>query len=81
MLVAAPQLLGRYMALSALSWQVGFALGPAVGGFVLDFSPNGAWLGAAACCALDEVLAFAVEGTLPDRARRTPAPEPAPASA
>ena len=30
--LAEPRLLGRYMALSALSWQAGFALGPAVGG-------------------------------------------------
>ena len=79
--LASPQLLGRYMALSALSWQVGFALGPAVGGFVLDYSPNSVWLGAAACCALGGVLAFFVETTLPDRARRTPAPAPASASA
>ena len=28
------RLLGRYMALSAFSWSVGFTLGPAVGGFV-----------------------------------------------
>ena len=75
--LASPQLLGRYMALSALSWQVGFALGPAVGGFVLDFSPNGVWLGAAACCVLGGVLAFLVETTLPHRTRRTPAPAPA----
>ncbi len=79
--LASPRLLGRYMALSALSWQVGFALGPAVGGFVLDYSPNGAWFGAAACCALGGVLAFLVETTLPARARRTPAHEAAPASA
>ena len=31
--LAEPRLLGRYMALNALSWQVGFALGPALGGF------------------------------------------------
>jgi MFS family permease len=77
--LAEPRLLGRYMALSALSWQVGFALGPAVGGFVLDYSPNATWLGAAAFCALGGALAFLVETTLPARARRTP--EPAPASA
>jgi MFS family permease len=78
--LAEPRLIGRYMALSALSWQVGFALGPAVGGFVLDYSPNATWLGAAAFCALGGILAFRVETTLPDRARRTPA-APAPASA
>ena len=77
--LAEPRLLGRYMALSALSWQVGFALGPALGGFGLALSPNGVWLGAAALCALGGVLAFAVEGTLPARVRRTPLPSPAPA--
>jgi MFS family permease len=75
--LAEPRLLGRYMALSALSWQVGFALGPAVGGFVLAYSPNATWLGAAAFCAIGGGLAFLVETTLPARARRTPAPAPA----
>ncbi len=78
--LAEPRLIGRYMALSALSWQVGFALGPAVGGFVLEYSPNAVWLGAAAFCALGGALAFLVETTLPARARRTPT-APAPASA
>ena len=72
--LAEPRLLGRYMALSALSWQVGFALGPAVGGFVLDYSPGGVWIGAAAFCAIGGALALVVEGTLPARARRTPVP-------
>jgi MFS family permease len=75
--LASPRLLGRYMALSALSWQAGFALGPAIGGFVLDYSPSAAWLAASALCALGGVLAFLVETTLPDRARRTPAAAPA----
>ncbi len=70
--LAEPRLLGRYMALSALSWQVGFALGPAIGGFVLDYSPSGVWLGAAALCALGGALAFLVETTLPGAARRRP---------
>jgi len=72
--LADPRLLGRYMAISALSWQVGFALGPAVGGYVLDVSPSGVWLGAAALCALGGALALVVESTIPARARRTPLP-------
>jgi len=72
--LAEPRLLGRYMALSALSWQVGFALRPALGGFALDYSPGGVWIAAAAFCALGGALALAVEGTLPARARRTPVP-------
>jgi MFS family permease len=75
--LAEPRLLGRYMALSALSWQLGFALGPAIGGAGLELSPNGVWLGAAALCAIGGGAALLVEGTLPVRARRTPAPVPA----
>ena len=44
--VAVPRLYGRYMALSALSWSVGFAHGPAVGAPVLDAWANAVWLGA-----------------------------------
>jgi MFS family permease len=72
-----PRLLGRYMAISALSWQVGFALGPALGGFMLAVSPSGVWIGAAALCALGGALALVVESALPAAARRTPTPVPA----
>ena len=75
--LATPHLLGRYMALNALSWQVGFALGPALGGAGLAFSPTGVWLAAAALCALGAVFALAIESALPSRARRTPLPAPA----
>jgi len=74
--LAEPRLLGRFMALSALSWQVGFALGPAIGGFGLAVSPNGVWLGAAALCAVGGALALVVESALPARARRTPVAAP-----
>jgi MFS family permease len=75
--LAEPRLLGRYTALSALSWQVGFALGPAIGGWGLYVSPTGVWLGAASLCALGAGAALLVEGTLPIRARRNPVPAPA----
>jgi MFS family permease len=65
------------MALSALSWQAGFALGPALGGFMLAVSPSSAWIGAAALCALGGALALVVESALPAAARRTPTPAPA----
>jgi MFS family permease len=72
--LAAPQLLGRYMAVSALSWQVGFALGPAVGGAGLSWSPAGVWLVAAALCFSAGAVALAVERLLPAGVRRTPLP-------
>jgi MFS family permease len=70
--LAEPTLLGRYMALSALSWQLGFTLGPAAGGFTLAATPHGTWLAAAAICAANGVVALAFERRLPARARRTP---------
>jgi MFS family permease len=75
--LAEPRLLGRYMALSALSWQVGFALGPAVGGFLLSVSPLGTWLVWAALCALGGVLSLRLERAIPTGIRRTPVAQPA----
>ena len=74
--LAEPRLMGRYMALNALSWQVGFALGPALGGAGLAVSPTGVWIAAAALCAIGAGCALVVEGTLPSRARRTPSAVP-----
>lgn len=70
--LAEPRLLGRYMALSALSWQLGFAAGPAAGGFLLSVSPRGTWLVWAALCVLGAVLSVALEGMIPKAIRRTP---------
>lgn len=75
--LAETRLLGRYMALNALSWQVGFALGPALGGAGLAVSSTGVWYAAALLCGIGSVIALVIEGTLPDRARRTPVPSPA----
>jgi MFS family permease len=75
--LAEPRLLGRYMALSALSWQVGFALGPMVGGFLLAVSPTGTWLVWAAMCGIGAALAVVLERTIPTAARRTPVAQPA----
>ncbi|HEU5491294.1 MAG TPA: MFS transporter [Gaiellaceae bacterium] len=75
--LARPHLLGRYMALNALSWQVGFALGPALGGAGLALSSTGVWIAASALCAVGAVLALVIEGSLPSASRRTPLPAPA----
>jgi len=65
-------LIGRYMAASAFSWGVGFALGPAVGGVVLNHWPHLLWPAAAAVCLAGGAAALALERSLPDGARTTP---------
>ena len=75
--LAEPHLLGRYMALNALSWQIGFALGPALGGLGLSASPTGVWIAASLLCAIGAGASLLVEGLLPTSARRTPRPSPA----
>jgi MFS family permease len=75
-------LIGRYMAASAFSWGVGFTIGPAVGGIVLDHSPHLLWPAAAAVCLAAGAAALALERAIPSYARTTPARrEPALASA
>jgi MFS family permease len=66
-------LIGRYMAASAFSWGVGFTVGPAIGGIVLDHSPHLLWPAAAAVCLAAGAVALALERSIPTHARRTPA--------
>jgi predicted MFS family arabinose efflux permease len=80
--LAQPQLIGRYMAVSSLSWQVAFILGPAVGGAILGAEPLALWPLAATLALVGSAWALALEPRLPRAARRTPArplvrPEPA----
>lgn len=77
--LADPRLLGRYMALSAFSWQIGFTIGPPVGGFLLGLTPTGLWIVVAAVCLLAAGAALALERGLPEDVRRSPVsghPEP-----
>ena len=67
-----PRLLGRYMATSALSWQVGFTIGPALGGALLATSPAGLWLVMAAVCLGAGMSTLALERGLPESLRRAP---------
>lgn len=69
--LSTPRLRGRYMALSATSWQVGFVVGPAIGGIVLDLYPPALWASAAAVCLLASAAALALEPGLPREVRRT----------
>jgi MFS family permease len=71
--LAPPQLVGRYMALSSLSWQIGWIIGPAGGGFFLQHRPVLLWPVAAAVNLLGAAGALALERRLPERVRLTPA--------
>jgi MFS family permease len=71
------RLLGRYMAMSAFSWGLGFTAGPAIGGFVLEVAPHALWLLAAGVCVAGGIAALGLERALPPGVRRTPAaPKP-----
>ena len=70
--LATPRLRGRYMALSTLSWEVGFVVGPAAAGFILEWEPLVLWLLAAAVCLAAGVGALLLERRLPPELRLTP---------
>jgi len=71
--LAPPQLMGRYMALGSQSWQVGWIIGPAVGGFVLQHWPNALWPAAAVLNLAAAGAALALERHLPRAVLRGPA--------
>ena len=71
--LAPPHLRGRYMALSTLSWELGFIVGPAAGGFILDAEPLALWPLAAMVCVVAGAGALALERGLPRELRLTPA--------
>jgi predicted MFS family arabinose efflux permease len=71
--LAPPRLRGRYMALSTMSWEIGFVVGPAVWGFVLDHEPLAVWPLAAAVLLLAGMGALALEREIPRELRLTPA--------
>jgi hypothetical protein len=70
--LADPRLLGRYMAMSALSWQVGFTPGPAIGGSLLGATPVGLWFVTAAVLVGGSVFTLGLERHVPAGLRRAP---------
>jgi serine/threonine protein kinase len=63
---------GRYWALSANSWDLGYIIGPAVGGFVLAAAPLALWPLAAAVCIGAAVATRVLERAIPVELRLTP---------
>jgi MFS family permease len=76
--LAPPQLVGRYLAASSISWQIGWIVGPAAGGFLLQHRPLLLWPIAAGVNLACAAAALALEPRLPERVRRTPQGEAAP---
>lgn len=81
--LAPARLIGRYMAFSSQSWQVGWIVGPAVGGFILQHDPYALWPLAAGANLVGASWALLLERRLPRGAWLTPgtvrgelAPEP-----
>ena len=74
--LAPPQLVGRYTAAASISWQIGWILGPAAGGFLLQHRPLLLWPIAAGVNLACAAAALALEQRLPERVRRTPRAEP-----
>ena len=70
--LASPRLIGRYMAVSSLSWQVAFIVGPAAGGAILGAEPLALWPLAAVLALAGAAWALAQERRLPPNALRTP---------
>ncbi len=79
--LAPPRLVGRYLAFSSLSWQLGWIIGPAGGGFILQHAPYALWPIAAGLQLVAGAWALALERSLPRSVRRTPHVEPEPVAA
>ncbi|MGH3009528.1 MAG: MFS transporter [Gaiellaceae bacterium] len=76
--LAPPQLVGRYLAASSISWQIGWIVGPVAGGFLLQHRPLLLWPLAAGANIVFAGAALALERRLPERVRKTPHADVAP---
>ena len=65
--LAPPHLLGRYISVFSLMVTGGFAIGPAVGGAVLAYSPNAVWWGGALIAGVIGVGALLAGDRIPDK--------------
>jgi MFS family permease len=63
---------GRYMAINGFAWQLGFIVGPGLGGLVLAAAGAALWPAAAAVCGLAAAVALGLERSIPMPYRLTP---------
>ena len=67
--MAPAHLLGRYMSLYGLTFTISLALGPAIGGLLLQTSPDAVWWGGALAAALAGAVLLRLGGRIPDPLR------------
>jgi len=80
--MAPDHLLGRYLSLYTLTFTGSLALGPALGGFLLQTSPDAIWWGGALAAVLAGAVLLGLRDRIPDPLHRAPSPlEPAPEAA
>lgn len=65
--LAPPHLLGRYISVLSLIVTGGFAIGPAIGGVMLAYSPNAVWWGGALVAGVVGVGALLAGDRVPDK--------------
>ncbi len=74
--LAPDRLRGRYFSVHSMSWGLGGAAGPAVGGLILAVAPFALWPLAALVCLGAAAGALALERYVPPHLRRIPRAEP-----
>jgi MFS family permease len=80
--MAPAHLLGRYLSLYSLTFAGSLALGPAIGGLLLQTSPDAIWWGGALAAVLAGTVLLELGERIPDPLRRAPSRlEPAPEAA
>ena len=78
--IGSVHLRGRYFAVHSLSWGLAGAVGPAIGGAILDHEPFALWPFAAAACVVAAVGWFSVQRFLPAHLQRIPRTDARPVS-
>ena len=70
--IASDRLRGRYFSIHSMSWGLGGALGPALGGLLLAGAPFALWPLASAVCVAAAIGAVMLERAIPEPLRRIP---------
>ncbi len=64
--MAPAHLLGRYLSVFGLSFTISLALGPAIGGLLLQTAPDAVWWGGALAAVLAGAVLFGFGDRIPD---------------